>query len=79
MHIPGVIVAKRDPLILIEAHQSYAAISDHLAITLTGGQFVLGKMRENFQQRPFLWSQFALEFFFGHPIDEPCNIAGAEC
>jgi hypothetical protein len=66
-------------LILIEGHQGYAAIFDHLAITLSGGQFVFRKMRENFQHRPFLWRQFALEFFFGHAIDEPCNIAGAEC
>jgi len=49
-------------LILIEGHQGYAAIFDHLAITLSGGQFVFRKMRENFRTDHFCGDSLRLSF-----------------
>jgi N-acyl-D-aspartate/D-glutamate deacylase len=70
LDIPRVVPAAPGPLLLIEAGQGDAGIFEHLAVSPTAGEFVLGEMCQDGYDTPFAGC--------GRPPESRCRYIGDE-
>ena len=74
--VPGVVVAASGPFLLVEAGQGDAGVLEHLAVSPTGAELVLGEMGQNCHDTPLAGRGRAAESGCRHVGDEAGQCAG---